>query len=632
MMLYMPISMQSLKSKLTNLVNPARNQPEARFELPRVNPSSLISYLKKYRRQFIIQAAGGILYNTVIVAGPILLGKILDAALSLEQMGVSPARVRTLLFYATAFLLVTVLFQYCRYIKRWYLRDMSNRITGDMRAGLLNRTLSRPMAALDRESVGDLMSRSVGDVEQIVSTVQVTINEGWDTWLLMISYLVVLFIYDYRITLICSIPVPFAILVAETVRHPLYQLSLKSRQAAAIVNSHLQKTLNGLTILRLFGREEVERDRLAAFSRNLVIRNVRTNLLEIGMMPVYATLASLGVIGVIGLGGSKVVNGGWTIGAFTAYLTMFAAMAVRTWVAARVFNRFHTASASWARVKEKLAETPSLANDSVPPKTIGIKSKSDAPYLQVNNLSFSFPGAKQKAIQDISFRVKSGDLVGVTGPVGSGKSALATVLTGLYPYHGEILVNGRDLSRLSSPEKTAAIAYSGQEAFLFSASIGQNITFKEKLETEAETRRLDEAVQLGALADDLVLFPQGLDTMVEERGVRLSGGQRQRVALARAIFSDSPILILDDPFSAVDIGTERRIITRMREGLKGKTIFIFSHRLAAFPGADKILVLDKGRLAEAGGHEELMKLGGIYQKIYSAQMWLEREGNEPKSE
>jgi ATP-binding cassette subfamily B multidrug efflux pump len=536
--------------------------------------------------------------------------------------------VRSLLLLVISFGLVTVFFQYGRYVKRWYLRVMTNRMASDMRAGLLSRVLKYPMSSIERESVGDLMSRTVGDVDQINSTVQETINEGWDTGLLMISYFVVLLWYDWRITLLAAIPIPFAILVAELVRHPVYRYALNSRKAASIVVSHVQRTLGGLSILRLFGREDVEAERLKDFSRNQMRWDVRTGLLQNAMMPIYAALASLGIIWVIVAGGKRVVGGTWTVGTFVAYLSMFGLMAARTQVAARIFNQFHAASASWDRIKNKLGESESVPESAAAGATVASPSRAMAPELiQVKDLSFSYPGSDHKELLGVNFTVKTGDFVGITGPVGSGKSALATVLTGLYPYSGDILINGHSLQTLSHDERARTFAYAGEDAFLFSASIAQNITFHETAASEGDKERLANAVHTAALSDDMTLFPQGLDTIVGERGARLSGGQRQRVALARAIFSGNPILILDDPFSAVDIGTEQKMIERIRGSLKGTTVLVFSHRLAAFTGADQVLVLDRGKVIEQGDHKRLMASGGMYQKIYSAQTWMEGEAN-----
>jgi ATP-binding cassette subfamily B multidrug efflux pump len=601
------------------------------FDLPR-EPFRLISYLGRYRNKFWIQAAGGILYNTVIVAGPIFIGRMLDSATAIEQLGPSPERLRAVGLNAVLFVLVTVFFQFARYVKRWYIRDMSNRIACDMSAGLLSSLLGRPMAQLERESVGDLMSRTVGDVNQIVTTMQTTINEIWDTWLLMLSYLVVLLVYSPRITLLCAIPIPIALYVAESARHPLYRFATQARRAAAQVNSHLQRMLNGISILRLFGREDVEAQRLKELSITQMSWNIKTSLLQTGIMPIYATLASLGVIGVIGLGGQEVISGSWSLGRFTSYLIMFMAMSMRTAVAARVLNQFHTAKAAWDRVKEKLAENPAATAAETQPQERPKTSHSPARAavatgvgLRVDNLRFSFTGASHDALEGISFNIPAGSLVGITGAVGSGKSALAAALTGLYPYAGSIRLDGRELRELDDTERVASIAYSGQDAFIFSSSIAQSIIQRPTQDTGHDDARLQAALHSSALVEDLALFPEGLDTLVGERGVRISGGQRQRIALARALYAGCPLLILDDPFSAVDIGTERRIIDRLRTGALGQTVLVFSHRLAAFTQADWVLVLDRGRLIEQGTHEALMAAQGVYHRIYTAQAWLERE-------
>ncbi|MFT9493525.1 ABC transporter ATP-binding protein [Anaerosolibacter sp.] len=593
------------------------------FQLPKEDPLRITSYLRKYKKQFVIQAVAGILYNTVIITGPILIGRALDAAGALERDGANRENIYNLIVYCLLFVGITIFFQYARYIKRWYLRDMSNRIACDMRAGILSKTLGQSMEQLDGESVGDLMSRTVGDVEQVVSTLQSTINEAWDTWLLMISYYAVLLYYDPMITLVCSIPIPIAIYAAEAVRHPLYRFSTNYRKAASVVSSHLQKTLNGITTLRLFGREDVENRRLKEYSKDQMEWSIKTSLLQTGMMPVYSTLASLGIIGVIGLGGNKVINGAWSLGHFTAFLTMFIAMSTRTWVAARVFNQFHAAKASWDRIKEKITAASSIEEDEMT-----LEGKMNDGDISVENVIFRYVNNNHDILQNISFTVKRGSIIGITGPVGAGKSALATLLTGLYPYTGSIKVLGEELKQMSRENRTQIIAYSAQDSFLFSTTIEENITFGITDKCSAEYKRLQKILYTTTLSDDMELFPDGIKTVVGEKGVRVSGGQRQRISLARALYADTPVLILDDPFSAVDIGTEQRMIERMKQEMQGKTIFLFSHRLEAFKNLDQILVLDKGKLVEQGNHHELMKIDGIYRKIFDAQKWMEDEKND----
>lgn len=293
---------------------------------------NLLAYVFKYPREFWIQAAGGIVYNTVIVMGPIFLGKAIDAA-NLVIKGLAPVTH----FYQNLllFFLFTVLFQFARYFKRWYMRAIVNRMKCDIRAGLLSSAFGRPMQELDRGKIGDMMSRMIGDVEQVGQSVQTTITEVWDTFLLMISYFVACMLYSPQITLVASIPVPLTLLLAELLRHPLYTLSLKSREADAKVNVHLQHTVSGIALLRLFGREEAEREKLTGLLKTQLKWSVLTTMIQNGMTPLYMLVATCGVVAVVGMGGHLVVGGEWTIGVFTAYLALFTAMAVRTHVAAR---------------------------------------------------------------------------------------------------------------------------------------------------------------------------------------------------------------------------------------------------------------------------------------------------------
>jgi len=458
----------------------------------------------------------------------------------------------------------------------------------------------------------------------------------------VVSYFVVLLIYAPWITLVCAIPIPVALTVAEALRHPLYRTSLSARKAAAQVSSHLQRTLTGIGILRLFGREGAENERLEALSIAQTRWNVKSSLLQTGIMPVYATLASLGIVGVIILAGQRVIEGDWTLGRFTAYLAMFTAMAVRTRVAANVINRFHAAQAAWDRVKEKiLADQAALQTVEVTTGPVRARAGAGAATanpganaqaeggarVELQEMSFRFPGATQDALRGVSFGTAPGAWVAVTGPVGSGKSALAAALTGLYPYQGRMQVGARELRDLDAAERVRTVAYAGQDAFIFSATIAENITLQSLDAVAFDDPSLQRALFVAALTEDLALFPDGLATVVGERGARVSGGQRQRIALARAIYAATPLLLLDDPFSAVDIGTERRMIERLRGALSQRTVFIFSHRLATFVQADKILVLEHGRLAEEGDHASLMAADRTYARIYNAQTWLERENH-----
>jgi ABC-type multidrug transport system fused ATPase/permease subunit len=574
---------------------------------PPIGKETLFKFLLKYKFQFFVSSIAGIIYNTVIVLGPIFLGKLIDAAASDKS--------EIVLLSAVYFVGVTVFFQFARFIKRWYMRDQFNHVACDLRQTLLDRIMRYKLPDLEKETVGDLMSRTVGDITLVVDTVMSTINEGWDTWLLMISYFVVLMYMDPKITLLASLLVPGTLMLAHMMRNVLYRYSLGARQSAALAQTGLQRYLSAISVLRLFGREEAEKATIMEAYETQVKWNIKQIVLQQSLLPVYALIAGLGVVVVIGMGGENVRSGLWTVGTFNAYMVMFIAFSGRTRVAAKVFNRWHGAKASWQRVKEKmLVENHERVADT----DHGMLNSVD--HLKVSHLHFSY--ADKEVLKDICFEAKRGEIIGVTGAVGSGKSTLINALLGQYPYVGDVFIESSQLRDLSESQRNKTIGYSGHEQFLFSMTIEENIL----LGLERKSPDFENTLTSTALLEDIERFDEGLMTSVGEKGHKVSGGQRQRLSMARAIYKKPAILLLDDPFSALDIGTEQRIVRRLKEEFKEQIVIITSHRLSAFEHVDQVLVLDQGAVLEAGSHEHLIDNKGLYYEIYQAQKFM-KEGS-----
>lgn len=569
---------------------------------PPENKDSILSYIKKHRRQFIITAISGIFFNSAIVLGPIFQGKLLDAAVNANS-------INYILKVALEFVGVTVMFQIARFFKRYFVRDMANRMSGDMRIGIMESILYTDLNILDVQKTGDMMSTTMGDVDIVVEAVRKTITELWDTWVLMAAYWIALMYYDIKITLIASIPIPLVIIFTQLMKKTVHSKSKASRGATSKSTIQIRKMISEVNILRLYGREEAEIERLEEKLSEQADKNVTVTVLKNGLAPIYSALASIGIIVVIYLGGNKVISGSWTIGTFTAYIAMFTALAVRTTTAAKVFNIQQGAKASWDRVLRLMNNE----NQDFTHKVDGLKPKE----ISIENLSFKYPISDEYGVKGISFNIPSGKIVGITGSVGSGKSALALALTGLYDYEGEILLDNVDLSDMKYEQKIASITYMGHDSFLFSDSLKNNITWNDD-----NAEKLDKVLNIASLEQDITSFEKGIDTEVGEKGIKVSGGQRQRIALARALYKDANIVILDDPFSAVDINTEAKIIKNLRENVGDRTIFIFSHRLDSFKYMDMVLVLDKGKIVERGTHEELINREGIYSKIIDSQQFL----------
>lgn len=569
---------------------------------PPKNSIKLTSYIKKYSNQFIITAITGILFNSAIVLGPIFQGKLLDAAIA--SKGISGIITTGLQFIG-----VTLSFQIARFFKRYYVRDMANRMSGDMRVGIMESILSTDLNAIEKQKVGDMMSTTVGDVDIVVEAIRKTITEIFDTGVLMMAYWIALMSYDIKITLLATIPIPIIIALAQLMRKTVQGKSKEARKANSKTTTHIRKIIAQINILRLYGREEAELNRLKEKLDIQASKTAVATVLKNGLAPVYSALASTGIIIVIALGGSKVMDKSWTIGQFTAYIAMFMALATRTTTAAKLFNIQQGAKASWERVRGLMLKDSTLINSIENP----LKPKE----IIVENFSFKYPSGDKDVINNISFSAEAGMIIGITGPVGSGKSALGLALTGMYDYEGNIYLEEEEFREIPKSKKVATISYMGHDPFLFSDTVENNITWGNN-----NPEKLERVLNIASLKTDITKFEKGVKTKVAERGAKVSGGQRQRISLARALYKDASILILDDPFSAVDIYTEEKIIEALRENAKDKFIFIFSHRLEAFKYTDKVIVLDKGKIAEMGTHEELSKNKGIYNKIMDSQKFM----------
>jgi ATP-binding cassette subfamily B protein len=595
-------------------------------------------YFRHVAGELLLGSMCGILMNTMVVLPAILLGRAIDVALAFEK---GQASLQTVAWAALAFFGGTLATQVPRLGKRWWLITANGRIAANLRTDALRGVLGWPMERLHSTPIGDLMSRMIGDVEVLGVGIREFVIETWDTLLFSLSLVVAMFIYDARLSVLALLSTPFAMLLAQAVGRWVRSRTTTAREENATLTNTLQEQLLGIRVLKLFGRTDYASDQVDAQSQALADANLAVVRLREGLKPVYPTLMFAGVALVVALGGQRVVRGAMSVGAFIAYMELFRRFTTRAYRIPQMFNSIQAGGAAYARLTPLLAPALNVQGEPrfasyMPGRVAGLDYPLPTPpelgehplSVELQSVVFRYPNAAQPAVQNVSLEIQAGSFVAVTGPVGSGKSALLRAILGIYPLEaGYILLDGRTLEQIPADERAARIGYLPQDPYLFSGSIYENIAFGENDVSLAA--RITNTAHVAALESDLQSFPKGIDTQIGELGVRVSGGQRQRIALARSLASShiSPgLLLLDDPFSAVDLDTEAQLIASLRKSFgrtapRGRqaTIILSSHRLAAFPLADQVIVLDQGHIVEIGAHETLMSAGGLYARIYQAQ-------------
>lgn len=564
---------------------------------PMKQPDKIINYWKKERFVVACIIIFGLSCNSTIILGPIYQGKLIDSIVGGDNL------YSVLLLSATYVALIGAI-QILRYFKRFYIRRFANSTSSTMRLMIYNNIMNKSTSELDNENMGNLMTRVISDVDLCVEGMRKFTTEVFDTGVLMISYLITMLAYDIKITALSIVFIPIAMVLAEKLKSVIYKYSRDYRKKSSEVADITYNTIENSMLYRVTGMETKNRARYNDELLDLQNKAVKANILENSMQPIYNVIAMLGIIMVIYLGGTKVINGGWTVGNFSTYVVIFSAMAVKASKAAKLFNSVQKSQVSWKRIKPYLTEYKTKDNSS--------NINKGATTLTVGNLSFSYEDGKENIIEDISFKGNTGEIIGITGSIASGKSTLGLSLLGLYPYIGSIKIDGKELKDYSEYERSQMISYLGHKPQLLSDTIYNNITLGSKKDITSVLKDV-------CFDTDLTVMPNGKDTLVGNSGIKLSGGQQARIALARTLINKNRIIILDDPFSAVDMKTEEKIIENMKSNYKNSLIILVSHRLAIFNRINKIILLKSDKTAEYGTHNELMNKSELYTTIFNLQ-------------
>jgi ATP-binding cassette subfamily B protein len=518
----------------------------------------------------------------------------------------------------------------------------------DLRSDLFGHLMTLSPGYFRDHPTGDVMSRLTNDVQ--------TVRAMWGAGLVQLTNAICAFAtvltymisIDWRVALLSILPYPMIFLVGQALSKRIYRAQREVQAELGALSARIQEDLAAIQVIKTYGLEDVRRAGFLAGSKRLLDKNMAAATVRIQLGPILNTLAPFGVAILILAGGRAVIHAEMSVGDYTAFTLLLAQLVWPTLTLGFMLALVQRGRASWVRLVQ-LQDTPTdLPEGAGPP----LPDSAEPAALEVRHLTIKI--GERALLEDINFDLAPGTVTAVVGRTGAGKSTLIEAMCRLIEVPaGAIFLDGRDITEIPFASLRAQLGYAPQEAFLFSTTIADNIAMGYGAGTAIPAARRAELERVGAagsavdysqeprvttsstaagLERDLAAMPEGLSTIVGERGITLSGGQRQRVALSRALAARPRLLVLDDSLSSVDAETERLILGHLRGVMHGRTAVLISHRVAAIKDADQILVLDQGRLVERGTHEQLLHAGGTYAELYRTQLDTELGVVPPEAE
>lgn len=543
-------------------------------------------------------------------------------AVSAPAGGAIPPTAR-LIRAVEAIVLFSLLHASFRYLARRLLLVSARAVEQEVRRSLFSHVMRLPYSFFQATPTGDVMSRLTNDLSAVwlfLGPGLLTLIGTSVSWVMAVAFMARI---SPQLTVVSLLVAPLVVLLSREYGRAFHRQHRLVQESLASMNGTLQENISGIRLVKAFTLEPREEARFAEECESYYRNNIAVARTSAAFHGAIGFLAGVGVAVVLYLGGRAVASGELTLGGFVAFNAYLAMLAFPTMAMGWVINLFQRGNAAMGRINEFFRRDVETSGDVRGAAAVGARAPADAPLLEVRGLSFTYEGGgRGEALRDVSFALRAGEVVGLVGPTGGGKSTLFHLLLGMYPIPaGTIFREGRDASGIPLPELRRGLAVVPQDPFLFSDSVLENVCFGREAADPAAAR---EAASLARFLDEVEELPAGIETVVGERGVSLSGGQRQRATIARALCAGAPVLLLDDALSSVDAETEREIFEGILAVRGERTILFSTHRMASLSRCDRILVMAGGRIVEEGTHDALLSRRGVYFDLYSRQM-LARE-------
>ena len=562
-------------------------------------PDRIGSYFRAEWLSLTFVTLSGLFYNVGLLATPWFEGRLAQCLADILGGNETAGKMAVLVL---AYLAVTLAVQGARFIKRFYVRRFANNINRRMKGILYANLVRQSRASLEQEGAGELMTKAISDVDDCVEGMRKFTTEVFDTGVALLGYAVMLLVYDWRLALLSLLFTPISYVCAAWMKRPVQRAGAAYKKAAGALSAATLDRAGNAVTYRIYGCEEATEARYEQTLGDYERTAVRSNVWQSALPPLYLAASEAGVLFILWFGAKNVLGTGWRawdIAAFTTFLSCFTKLTVKSSKVAKLFNSVQKAEVSWKRIRP-LMKSPE------PLEPLHVPAPAD---VTLEKLSFAY--TQEPIFSNLSLTAHPGDIIGVTGPVACGKSTFGRVFLCEAPYGGSARFGGTEFSHLTPRQIAATVGYLGHDPELSSDTVQSNV-----LCGSNEDALVD--LSATALKDEVLSMEDGLDTIIGSSGVRLSGGQAQRLALARTLAHPRPVLVLDDPFSALDRKTGDTVFANLREYAKDKVVFLISHRLYHFPQMRQIIFMEDGRV-EVGTHDKLMASIPAYRHLYESQ-------------
>ncbi|MGD2183234.1 ABC transporter ATP-binding protein [Lusitaniella coriacea] len=564
----------------------------------------LLTYLRPHWKKVLLGIGALFIVNVFSVYIRTQVGESIDtlrSALSIGKIG------RDVL----SIVLLASLMWFIRMTSRVLMFGVGRQVEFDLKQSLFGHLLTLQPSYFFTQSTGDLINRATSDVDNIRRLLGFAVLSLANTVFAYSLTVPAMLAIHVRLSLLALAVYPFMLLAVQLFSNRLRNEQRNVQENLSDLSQLIQEDISGIALIKIYAQEENEQRGFQHKNKQLLNANLKLARTRNLLFPIIEGLVFVSLLILLALGSSLISRGVITIGNFVTLILYVESLVFPTALLGFTITAYQRGEVSIDRVESILTIEPEIQNA---PDAIALPLETARGNLRATNLTYTYPGATTPALDRVNFTIEAGETVAIVGPIGSGKSTLANILPHLLQIEPEqVWIDDYDLTQVRLGDLRRAIAYVPQDSFLFSDTVRDNIRYSNPSSTQSEVELSAKQAQIH---EEILNFPQQYDTLVGERGITLSGGQRQRTSLARALLADAPILILDDALSSVDNRTATEILNNLSGGVQNKTVLFITHQLSAAATANRILVMDAGKIVQTGTHEQLLENPGLYQFLW----------------